>query len=373
MIAEARKLDFKTKIGDIELKGGAVYRLRIPLRETFAISLGKQDYYEGTVVELYSESYIGYGEGATIEQITGETPEVVFDNAVHILSSINGEFFDSVESFSDYVNKSMYGNPVAKNAIDIAVHDLMGKIYRIPVVKMLGGSMRERPTSMTIPIDSIENNIRLLSEYKKQNIKVIKIKVGKDPKLDAERIIAISENLDKDQSFYADANQGYNLKDAIKIGNLLYERGALFFEQPMDRHDLARLRELRQKTGIPIALDESINSPFDVINAIISESADIVNVKLTKSGGIRNAFKTLVTAQAYGIDAMVGCMVESKLGIAASLAVANSLKNVKYTDLDGFTFISKQPFEGGIIHENGTNRPLDEYGLAVRKVEENWK
>ncbi|MEM3260018.1 MAG: enolase C-terminal domain-like protein, partial [Thermoplasmata archaeon] len=149
--------------------------------------------------------------------------------------------------------------------------------------------------------------------------------------------------------------------------------GALFFEQTMKRHNLANLRTLRRKVGIPIALDESISSPFDVINAILSESADIVNVKLTKSGGIRNAFKTLVTAQAYGIDAMVGCMLESKLGIAASLAVANSLKNIKYNDLDGFTFLSKQPFEDGIVYKNGFNKPVSGDGLAVKKIEKNWK
>jgi L-alanine-DL-glutamate epimerase-like enolase superfamily enzyme len=373
MILKMKKLGFKTKIEDVNLNGATVYHLKIPLRETFTISLGKQDYYEGIIIELYSENYVGYGEGATIEQITGEIPDAIFDNALHILSNTDEKNFDSIESFLDCVNRSMYGNPVAKNAIDIAVHDLTGKIYKIPTVKMFGGSLREMPTSYTIPIDNVENNIKTLREYQRENIKIIKVKVGIDPKLDAERITGIAENLKQGQSFYADANQGYNLNNAIAIGNVLFKNGALFFEQPMERHNLAKLRALRQKVGIPIALDESISSPFDVINAILSESADIVNVKLTKSGGIRNAFKTLVTAQAYGIEAMVGCMLESKLGIAASLAVANSLKNVKYTDLDGFTFLSKQPFEDGIVYKNGFNKPVNNDGLAVKKIEKNWK
>jgi len=373
MIVKMKKIGFKSKIEDVNLIGATVYHLKIPLTETFTISLGKQDYYEGIIIELHSKNHVGYGEGATIEQITGEIPDAIFDNASHILSNMDKKNFDSSESFLDYVNKSMYGNPVAKDAIDIALHDLLGKIYGIPTVKMLGGSLREMPTSYTIPIDNVENNIKTLREYQRGNIKIIKVKVGIDPKLDAERITAIAENLKQGQSFYADANQGYNLNNAIKVGNILFKNGALFFEQPMERHNLNKLRELRQKVGIPIALDESISSPFDVINAILSESADIVNVKLTKSGGIRNAFKTLVTAQAYGIDAMVGCMLESKLGIAASLAVANSLKNVKYTDLDGFTFLSKQPFEGGIIYKNGSNKPVNKDGLAVNKIEKNWK
>ncbi|MEM3753983.1 MAG: enolase C-terminal domain-like protein, partial [Candidatus Micrarchaeaceae archaeon] len=284
MIVKMKKLGFKAKIGDIDLNGATVYHLKIPLRETFTISLGRQDYYEGIIIELYSEKYVGYGEGATIEQITGEIPDVIFDNALHILSNIDGANFDGIESVLDYVNKSMYGNPVAKDAIDIAIHDLIGKFYKISTIKMLGGGLNERPTSYTIPIGTVQSNIKTLKEYQKENIKIIKVKVGIDPKLDAERINAIAKNLEEGQSFYADANQGYNLINAIKIGNILFKNEALFFEQPLERHNLANLRTLRQKVGIPIALDESISSPFDVINAILSESADIVNVKLTKSG-----------------------------------------------------------------------------------------
>jgi hypothetical protein len=114
MILKMKKLGFKTKIEDVNLNGANVYHLKIPLRETFTISLGKQEYYEGIIIELYSENYIGYGEGATIEQITGEIPDVIFDNALHILSNTNEKNFDSIESFLDYANRSIYGNPVAK-------------------------------------------------------------------------------------------------------------------------------------------------------------------------------------------------------------------------------------------------------------------
>jgi L-alanine-DL-glutamate epimerase-like enolase superfamily enzyme len=125
---------------------------------------------------------------------------------------------------------------------------------------------------------------------------------------------------------------------------------------------------LREQTGIPIMLDESIVSPRSVIDAIIADAADYVNVKLTKSGGMRQALKTLFTTQAYGIKAMVGCMIESKLGIAASLAVALSSKNVIFYDLDGFQFLKEQPFEAGIEYKNGMNTLTDGKGIAcIRK------
>lgn len=114
-------------------------------------------------------------------------------------------------------------------------------------------------------------------------------------------------------------------------------------------------------------LDESISSPIDVLDAVYADAAYMVNVKLSKSGGIRNAVKTLVTAQAAGLDAMVGCMLESKLGIAASLAVANAVNNVKYTDLDGFTYLTEQPFNGGVELKSGTDYPVDGAGLAAKR------
>ena len=119
-------------------------------------------------------------------------------------------------------------------------------------------------------------------------------------------------------------------------------------------------------------LDESIFSPGDVIDAVRREAADYVNVKLTKSGGVRNAIKTLITAQAYGIEARVGCMVEGKLGTAAGLFVASSLGNVRFTDLDGYTSMVTQPFEGGLTYKAGINSPVKGVGMAVEKVRANW-
>ena len=213
----------------------------------------------------------------------------------------------------------------------------------------------------------VKEAINQLEAIQKKKPKDIKMKVGVDPKLDIERINAVSERL-KGKRFYVDANQGYSLQDAIKVGKVLNDVGAAFFEQPMDYRDLTKMSYLRKQTGIPIMLDESIVSPRGVIEAIISDAADYVNVKLTKSGGVRQALKTLFTAQAYGIKAMVGCMIESKLGIAANLAVALSAKNVVFYDLDGFQFLKEQPFDSGIEYIKGMNRLIDGKGFACKKL-----
>ena len=153
------------------------------------------------------------------------------------------------------------------------------------------------------------------------------------------------------------------------MAQVLNKHEAIFFEQPVNRFDLTSARELRHKSGIPIMLDESVFSPMDAMNVIRQGAADMINVKLSKSGGIHQAIKVLTVAQAAGVDAMVGCMLESKLGIAASLVVANSVNNVKFTDLDGFTYLSEQPFEGGVELKLGMDYLVAGPGFAVKLKE----
>ena len=364
-----KEIEFKQKpsLKGREITGATIYRLKIPLNMAFTISLGSTDFYDAVVVELRFSDIIGYGEAETVQQITGETPEVLFDVSAGILASMEGQSFESVEDVSLFITSFCHENNAAKSAVDMAFHDALGKMHGISVADLLGGSMRPRITSFTIPIGDVNENLKLLDRYQKAGARIIKVKVGKSATKDAERLTVIAGKLDDGVTFFADANQGYRLTDAVKISEILYRNEALFFEQPMIRNDLVAFRNLRRKAGIPIMLDESISSPKDVLDAVCADAADMVNVKLSKSGGIRNAIKTLVAAQAAGLDAMVGCMLESKLGIAASLAVANAVNNVKYTDLDGFTYLTEQPFDGGVELRTGTDYPVDGAGLAVKR------
>lgn len=358
-----------TEVNGLEINKAKVYRLKIPLNMTFAISLGNQDYYEATIVEIALEAFTGYGEAETIKEITGETPEALYYTVSGIISAMDGKRFESIEEFSNFTSNFCYGNNAAKSAVEMAMHDALAKAYDIGLYQMLGASKQARKTSLTIPIGSVKDNLQLLEKYQNMGCKIIKIKVGLDIDKDIERIKAISNNLQDGVVIFADANQGYNLSQALKVSEVLYKNEAIFFEQPLSRHDLRATRELRLKTEIPVMLDESITSPVDVIEAANAGAVDMVNVKLSKSGGISNSIKTLITAQALGLDAMVGCMLESKLGIAASLTVANAVSNVKYTDLDGFTYISKQPFEGGLDFKNCINYPIGEKGIGAYKID----
>ena len=354
-------------IGDIKVSGASLYVVSAPMTEPFSISLGTQYDFNGLFVELACGSEKGYGECSTIPEITGEYTSAAMETAQNILLSINGKTYDSLEDFSESITRIIHGSSAVKNAIEMAAHDLYAKENSIHITKLLGGSMKPAETSVTITLGSVKDTLKQLGVIQKKKPKDIKMKIGVNADLDIERIKAVSERL-VGEKFYVDANQGYSLQDAIKVGKVLNGVGAAFFEQPMDYRDLAKISYLRKQAGIPIMLDESIVSPRSVIDAIIADAADYVNVKLTKSGGIRQALKTLFTAQAYGIKAMVGCMIESKLGIAASLAVALSSKNVIFYDLDGFQFLKEQPFESGIEYRNGMNALTSGKGIAcIRK------
>ena len=359
------------RLGDVRLVSAKVHLLRIPLRHPFVISLGVQPDYMGTIVELESEEHVGYGEGSTIEPITGESPDGVAAATASILKSFAGRRFASLEDFSSSLAGAIDANPTAKSAIDIAVHDLLGKSTGRHVIELFGGRFLDLPTSLTIGLVPVEESLRQLEELQAEKCQIIKVKVGGNVEEDVRRVRAVSERLQTER-LYVDANQGYSLRDALRLSPVLSEVNALFFEQPLGRHAWEDLRAFRKSAGVPVMLDESIFSPGDVVEAVRREAADYVNVKITKSGGIRGALKTLAAAHEHGIQAMVGCMVEGKLGTAAGLCVASAASNVKFTDLDGYTSMVTQPFEGGLAYKEGINSPVRGVGMAVEKMPANW-
>jgi L-alanine-DL-glutamate epimerase-like enolase superfamily enzyme len=365
-VVRSTKKRLNTRVGDVEIDEAHFYQMRIPLTSTFAISLGSQDSYESVVVELHTNEINGFGEGATMPRITGETPGIMYEALCYILDNIKGKTFESLEAFTESVGRFLQWNPTAKNAIDMAIHDLTAKNMGVHVTKLLGGHLIKKETSMTVGLGDVKSSIAKLEEFLGAGAKMIKLKVGGNMDTDVKRINALAKRIGK-IPFYADANQGYSLGEALKLSKVLLDTGAIFFEQPLDRYDFDSLKLLRTKGGVPIMLDESIFSPRDVIESIRKEAADYVNVKLAKSGGIRGSLKTLTAAQAYGVEAMIGCMIESKLSTTAALATASAARNVRFTDLDGYLSLVRQPFEGGIELANGTNTLLDGKGLAIEK------
>ena len=327
-------------------------KVSLNLAETFTISRQSRDVEEVVHVEFEHDGVVGYGEGAPVDY-WGETPDT-------LLAFLNDEAPTLIggDPFAlEYIDQRLAlreGEQGAKQALDGALHDWLGKRLGQPVWRLLGLSPTSPPTSYTIGIDSLEGTIdrtRRAQEYE-----VLKVKVGGPD--DLARLEAVRENTNA--RIRIDGNEGWTLETARELMPRLLELGVEFVEQPFpvgDDDSYTALRELSPR--LPVILDESIRDLADVAPA--AAFADGVNIKLAKCGGIREALRMIHAARALGLQVMLGCMIESELGISQSAQVASLVDHV---DLDGHLLISSRPFAGLGFRDGGVVASA-EPGLGV--------
>ncbi|MBI5217174.1 MAG: dipeptide epimerase [Ignavibacteriae bacterium] len=325
----------------------------LKLLHTFTISRSSKDVEPCVIVELEHEGIIGYGEAAPSERY-GETAETV----MQFLGRVNLQQFDEpfqLDEILTYVNNLAEGNTSAKAAIDIALHDWIGKKLNIPLWKLWGLNKEKTPlTSFTIGIDSldvIEKKVREAEPYP-----ILKVKVGVSN--DEEIIKTIRKITDK--VIRVDANEGW--KDRIQARDKilwLEEQGVEFIEQPMPASQLDDIAWLREQVHIPLIADESVVSLHDIPK--LYGAFDGINIKLMKCTGLREAMRMIHTAKAANLKVMLGCMIESSVAISAAAQLSPM---VDYADLDGNILISNDPFSGVKVI-NGKLTLNDLPGLGV--------
>jgi L-alanine-DL-glutamate epimerase-like enolase superfamily enzyme len=249
-------------------------------------------------------------------------------------------------------------NPAARVAISAALHDLVGKRLGVPVWKLWGLDPTAAPrSSFTIGIDEPEvmrQKVREAAGYP-----ILKIKVG-TPR-DAEILQMIRDEA-PEKTLRVDANTGWTAKEAIRRIPMLEEFGVEFVEQPLPPEDLEGLRLVRKRSRLPIVADESCEVASDVARLV--GAVDGVNIKLAKCGSLREAVRIVHAARAHGMSVMVGCMIESTLGIAAALQLTPL---VDYVDLDGSALLASDPFAGPGMEADGRLRFNDAPGLGVTR------
>lgn len=320
------------------------------------------------VVEIKTdEGFTGIGEASPSHRITGETCPaalaIIQQDFTPVLIGENPLF---LEKLLDKINSVLIGNPSAKCAIDIALHDIWGQYIGLPLKTLLGGFKQSIPTSLTIGIKSIDETVKEAKAFIKEGAKIIKIKIGLAPEEDITKLKILREELGYKVKIRVDANQGYQPNEAIKVLNEIEKYEIEFVEQPVACWNIKGLKFVRNKTGIPVMVDESLHSAHDAITLIREEACDLFNIKLMKAGGIREGMKIASIAEAAGIPCMLGSMVETKIGITAATHLALAIKNIKYADLDGHLFLREDVVEGGVITENGEDRVGDEKGLGIK-------
>jgi L-alanine-DL-glutamate epimerase-like enolase superfamily enzyme len=241
----------------------------------------------------------------------------------------------------------------------MALHDLLGKRLGVPVWRLWGLDPVDAPrSSFTIGIDEPEvmrEKVREAAEYD-----ILKVKVG--TARDREVLQMIRDEA-PEKTLRVDANTAWTAKEAIRHIPLLEEFGVEFVEQPLPPEDLEGLRTVRRRSRLPIIADESCEVASDV--ARLAGAVDGVNIKLAKCGSLREAIRIVHAARAHGMSVMIGCMVESTLGIAAAMQLAPL---VDYADLDGAALLANDPFYGPGLENDGSLRFNDDPGFGVTRA-----
>jgi len=232
------------------------------------------------------------------------------------------------------------GNTCAKSGIDLALHDLAGRAFGVPVSALLGGRFRERvPVAFEVAGDTPERMARMARGWFEQGVRAFKPKVGGLPEADAERLVAMREALGPEVSLRADANQGYSPKEAIRFCRLCEDGrvGLELLEQPVLASDLEGMALVRRSVEVLIEADESCYSPSDALRVIRADAADVLNVKIAKAGGLAASLEVAALARAAGLGVVLGTAFGLGLGIAAKLHLAAALPDltgaVEFTEI----------------------------------------
>lgn len=340
-----------------------VYPILIPLRKPFITSLGSTYQYDGVLVKIETdENVFGWGEAAPSKNITKETQSSVVKSLSEIKPLIVGENPFEIESIMDKINY-VFGSS-AKASVDIALHDILGKRIGLPLKNVFGDDKNEIRTSITVSIKDVKNAVDEAVKIIDNGGKNIKLKIGLKPDEDIEKIKGIREAIGYEPRIRVDANQGYSVETAIKTLKRMERYEIEFVEQPVNAKDIDGMRKVRNNVGIPVMADESVHTPEDAVNIIKNDAADMINIKIMKTG-LSNALKIADICSAAGITCMVGCMIETKIGITAGTHLALGKRIIRFADLDGHLDLKFDPTINGVRTEKGVNRIGDGAGLCL--------
>ncbi|TVR74820.1 MAG: dipeptide epimerase [Marinilabiliales bacterium] len=340
-VKESKKLTFSFRPYEVRLK------------HVFTLAAGSRTTTPVVFTEIGCDGHIGYGE-ASMPPYLGESHETVlnFLNKVD-LSQFNDPF--RIEEINSYIESIAPGNYAAKASVDIALHDLTGKLLGEPWYRLWGYSPDKTPfTSYTIGIDTpevVREKTREASEFR-----ILKVKLGLDT--DKEMITTIRSVTDT--PICVDVNQGWKDREfALEMIHWLNERNVVFVEQPMPVEAIDDMAWLTERSPLPTIADEALQGPSDI--GKVYGAYDGINIKLMKCGGMRAARQMVSTARSLGMKVMIGCMIESSCAVTAAAQLSPA---VDWADLDGNLLINNDVFEGLKIIDGRVTLP-DRPGIGV--------
>ena len=329
--------------------------LELRTKHPFIIARGGQSDYRTTWVRLTDQDgHEGWGEAAP-SKFYGETADSVAAALKFYGSALPEDPFNLEDAEGRWATM-LRGNAAARAALSAALHDLVGKRLGVPLYRLWGLDPCKAPKStFTIGLDTPERIKAKVREA--EQFPILKVKLGTDR--DLEILRAIREATDKE--IRVDANCGWTVKGAVRMLPVLSEFGVTVLEQPLPPDDLDGLAVITAQSDIPVIADESCKTVADIPPLV--GKVDGINIKLAKCGGLREALRMIAVARAHGLMVMVGCMIESSLGITAA---AHFTPLVDIVDLDGAALLANDPFVGAHIDGGQVTLPSAP-GLGVRR------
>ena len=330
-------------IGALIVSKIEVAPVRLSLREPFAVAYATADDVPTILVRVSTagdDGAVGWGEATPDPNVTGETyasalAMLVSDLAPALIGHDARDREGAVRRLDSLVDAA----PTAKAALDIALHDLVARAAGLPLWALLGGRSKphltiSRVVSMKAPDAMAADAVRHAAD----GFATVKLKVGDpiDPRLDVARVAAVRAAVGPEIGLKVDANQGWRTAGvAIPAVRGMLVSHPDYVEQPVDQHDLDGLAEVRRLTGATLMADEAVHSVREMTRVVALRAADLINIKLMKTGGLVNALRVNAIAEAAGIGAQVGTMVESSVASAAGLHLATALANVRTVEMGG--------------------------------------
>lgn len=349
-----------------------VAEVKIPLVTPFKTALRTVENVHDILVRVIADDgQEGFGEAPPTAVITGDTlGSVRCAIEDFIAPALAGMEIENLDGIMQKLNGCILKNTSAKAAVDMAVYDLYAKSCKKPLYKVLGGSKKEIETDLTISVNEIDEMVKDSIKAVEQGFGILKIKVGKESLKDIERIKAVRQAVGPGIKLRIDANQGWTPKDAVRIIHALEDAGIEMdlVEQPVSAHDFEGMKFVTDRVSTPILADESVFSVQDAIHLIQERAADLINIKLMKTGGIYEALKICAVAESFGVECMIGCMLESKIAVSAAAHLAAAKSVITRADLDGPSLCREDPYTGGPVYTGSRILMNDTYGMGITAV-----